>query len=56
MTGTEKLRIKLTAASVAKHLIVPDSPGKPTLIYDTELAGFGVYRASDWRAPILWSS
>lgn len=47
MEATEKRRIKMTTASVAKHLVVPDNPKKPTIIYDTELAGFGAYRVSD---------
>lgn len=46
MAGTERVRVKMTTASVAKHLVAPDDPRRPTMIYDTELSGFGAYRAS----------
>ena len=36
----------MTKASVAKHLVAPDDPRRPTMTYDTELSGFGAYRAS----------
>lgn len=47
MPSGENLRIKLTTATITKHLIPPGDPSKPTTIYDTELAGFGAYRVSD---------
>lgn len=44
---TNNLKIKLTTASLAKHLVPPSDPKKPTVIHDSELSGFGVYRSSD---------
>ncbi len=37
----------MTTAAVAKHLLVPHDPRRPTMIYDTELSGFGAYRITE---------
>ena len=34
MHASDKLRIKMTTAAVAKRLLVPHDPRRPTMIYD----------------------
>ena len=45
--GASSQKIKLTTASLAKHLVPPIDSRKPTTLYDSELAGFGAYCTSD---------
>ena len=40
------LKLKLTTAAIQKHLVPPLTAGKPTVLYDTEVTGFGAYRTS----------
>lgn len=49
MTATKSvsLRMKLTNAVIAKHLLTPSAGASQTVIYDTDIAGFGVYRNSE---------
>lgn len=46
MTNTYEAprRIKLTNASITKHLTAPTGKVKQSSLYDTEIPGFGVYR------------
>lgn len=46
-TRSTNLRIKLTTAAINKYLVPPIDSNAPTMVYDSELSGFGVYRTSE---------